>query len=206
MYNLNNFRYMEATVEKLRESCDLLQDKDLRRPYDSKVGAYPCRSFNFGDQSVSLPHVDHSNLAQGWCSITPLGSFDPKRGGHLVLWDVGLMVEFPPGSTALIPSALFKHSNTTLQTGETRLCITQYAAGGLFRWVNNDFMTERAWHKKASKEQLRVRHAKQDSRWLEAAGMFTRLSELRYPKKSQEVPVLEADAAAPVQHSEPVVT
>jgi hypothetical protein len=183
MYNERNFRYMETTLETLRQEEKL----QLRRPYDSKVGVFPCRSFNLGDRSVSFPHTDDGNLAQGWCSITPLGSFDPEKGGHLVLWDFGLVVEFPPGSTALIPSALIKHSNTPIQTGETRFCIVQYAAGGLFRWVENGNMSEKDRLANESEEQLQAHLAKQDARWAKATEMFTTIDELRYPKKSEEV-------------------
>jgi len=55
--------------------------------------------------------MDFGNLPYGWCAITSLGPFDPKRGGHLVLWDLQLVIEFPPGSTILIPSAVLQHSN-----------------------------------------------------------------------------------------------
>jgi hypothetical protein len=179
VYNEENFRHMQSTVEKVRAA-----GVDLRRPYDSEVGVFPCRSFNIGHQSVSSPHTDSANLAQGWCSITPLGSFDPKKGGHLVLWDFGLIIEFPPGSTVLIPSALITHSNTPIQKGETRFCIVQYAAGGIFRWAENDCMLEKEWLAKATEEQLQARQAKQDARWDKAAAMFTTLDQLRCSDKS----------------------
>ena len=87
----------------------------LKRPYDNSLGVYPCQSFNLGKQTASYPHVDVANLAQSWCSITPICSFDPKVGGHLVLKDLGLVVEFPPGTTILIPSTLITHSNTPIR-------------------------------------------------------------------------------------------
>jgi len=37
---------------------------------------------------------------------TTYNPLDPKKGGHLILWDCGLVVEFPPGSTILIPSRI----------------------------------------------------------------------------------------------------
>ncbi|KAI9428640.1 hypothetical protein H4582DRAFT_1826966 [Lactarius indigo] len=183
IYGARNFGYMVATLEELRASRDLCQDEGLRlrRPYDSKVGAFPCRTFNLGEQSVSFPHTDDGNLAQGWCSITPLGSFNPKEGGHIILWDFGLVIEFPPGSTVLIPSALITHSNTPLQAGETRFCLIQYAAGGLFRWVENGFQTQGDRLANASEEQRRAFLAKQNTRWSNAVGMFTTLDELNCP-------------------------
>ena len=51
------------------------------------------------------------------------------------MWDLKMIIEFPPGSTVLIPSAVVSHSNTEVRAHETRYSITQYTAGGLFRWV-----------------------------------------------------------------------
>ena len=79
-----------------------------------------------------MQHRDAANLVYGWCAITALGNFNPTRGGHLILWDMKLVVEFPPSATVLIPSSLVVHSNTRLQEGEECMSFTQYAAGGLF--------------------------------------------------------------------------
>ncbi|KAH9007946.1 hypothetical protein EDB83DRAFT_2323524 [Lactarius deliciosus] len=106
--------------------------------------------------------------------------YNSKEGGHLVLWDFGLMVEFPPGSIVLIPSALLKHSNTPIQTGKTHFSMIhwQYAAGGIFQWVENGFMSEEEHLANASKEQQRAYQAEQGIRWSSAEGMFTRLDKL----------------------------
>ena len=154
-------------------------DGSLRRPYDSKVGVFPCRSFNLGEQTVSFPHTDMENLAQSWCSVTSLGQFDPTLGGHLVLWDFGLFVEFPPASTILIPSALLLHSNTSIQHGESRFSIVQYAAGGLFRWVENGCMTDGNRLAHASPEDIIKHQSEQGQRWAKAQSMFTQLNELK---------------------------
>ena len=88
-------------------------------------------------------HTDTGNKANGLCAITAIGKFDPKRGGHLILKQLRLVIEFPPGSTILIPSATVTHGNTPIQQNETRMSITQYAAGGLFRWVRYGFQSEK---------------------------------------------------------------
>ncbi|PPQ80230.1 hypothetical protein CVT25_003529, partial [Psilocybe cyanescens] len=96
-------------------------------------------TFNFGPQTVCFQHADTGNLAFGWCAITALGNYDHTKGGHLVLWDLGLVIEFPPGSTILIPSSAIHHSNIRIQPGERRYSFTQFSAGGIFRWVDHDF-------------------------------------------------------------------
>jgi hypothetical protein len=57
------------------------------------------------------------------------------------LRDLKLVIEFPPGSTILIPSSILSHSNVAVEAHERHYSFTQYAAGGLFRWVDNGFRT-----------------------------------------------------------------
>ncbi|KAJ7810494.1 hypothetical protein B0H14DRAFT_3090767 [Mycena olivaceomarginata] len=106
------------------------------------VSAFAAATFNLGPATVTLAHIDALNLAWGWCAITALGVFDPRRGGHLVLWDLCLIIQFPPGSTILIPSAILRHSNVGIAEGERRYSFTQYSAAGLFRWVHNGHQSD----------------------------------------------------------------
>lgn len=78
-------------------------------------------------------HTDKGNNRCGWCAILPGGKFNPKLGGHLVLEDAGVVLEFGPGDVALIPSAVITHYNLPLQEGEDRFSIVGYSAGMLFR-------------------------------------------------------------------------
>lgn len=60
-----------------------------------------------------------------------------------MLWDLLLYIQFPPGSLILIPSATLIHSNTPVGQEETRASFTQYCGGGLFRYADNDFQTDK---------------------------------------------------------------
>lgn len=185
---------MEATVEAVRGSRDDSPDEGptLRRPYDDQVGGFPCRSFNLGKQTATVPHTDNCNLAQSWCSITPVGNFNHQEGGQLVLWDFGMVIDFPAGSTILIPSALVVHSNTPLKTKqETRYSVVQYVAGGLFRWVENGFMTEQDRQSNLPNQQ------RQDNSWAKAAAMFTTISEIE--ESSHRFERRHAGAELPVE-------
>jgi len=122
-------------------------------------------TFNLGSNVVSIPHLDCANLAFGWCSVTAFGDFDPDAGGHMVLWDLGVYIRFPPGSTIIIPSALITHSNLPIKPGEKRSSITHYTAGSLFRWRYNDGCTDKQFEKTASKaDKLQKKHDN-ESRW-----------------------------------------
>ncbi|KAJ7790143.1 hypothetical protein B0H14DRAFT_2396692, partial [Mycena olivaceomarginata] len=102
----------------------------LRRPFVGSI--FSCAAFNFGPNIWTFKHRDVVNLAFGWCAIQALGDFDPTKGGHLVLWDLMLVIEFPPGALILIPSATLSHSNVPVQPGDTHVSFTQFTSGGLF--------------------------------------------------------------------------
>ncbi|KAJ7276989.1 hypothetical protein C8J57DRAFT_1061498 [Mycena rebaudengoi] len=111
----------------------------LRRPFASSV--FFCSCFNFGPNVWTFRHRDVLNLAFGWCAVQALGNFDHKKGGHLILWDLKLVVEFPAGALILLPSATIAHSNIPVQEGEERASFTQFSAGGIFRYIDNNFQT-----------------------------------------------------------------
>ncbi|KAL0572916.1 hypothetical protein V5O48_009049 [Marasmius crinis-equi] len=98
---------------------------------------FAATTINFGPQTRTFKHRDVQNAPFGWCAVTALGRFDSALGGHLVLWDLGIVLQFPAGSTILLPSATVAHSNVPVGKHETRTSFTQYSAGALFRWVES---------------------------------------------------------------------
>ncbi|KAJ7635424.1 hypothetical protein B0H17DRAFT_1149698 [Mycena rosella] len=102
----------------------------------------------------------------GWCAIQALGRFDPTKGGHLVLWDLELIIEFPAGATILLPSAMIAHSNipVDVRNGEERASFMQYTPGGLLRFVDNEFCTETEFANEDPEGYLKKCEEK-ESRW-----------------------------------------
>ncbi|KAJ7705954.1 hypothetical protein B0H16DRAFT_1746966 [Mycena metata] len=129
---------------------------DLRRPFVGSV--YFCAAFNFGRNVWTFKHRDILNLAFGWCAIQALGRYDATLGGHLVLWDLKLVVEFPHGALILLPSATF-------------------SAGGIFRYVDNGFQTVAELERNDPEEYARL-SARMASRWEEGLGLLSTLDEL----------------------------
>jgi len=86
---------------------------------------------------LSFKHRNVLNLAFGWCTVQALGIFDHKKGRHLVLWDLNLVIEFPLGALVLLPLATVTHSNMPVQKGKERVFFTQFSAGGIFRYLEN---------------------------------------------------------------------
>ncbi|KAF7293279.1 hypothetical protein HMN09_01206800 [Mycena chlorophos] len=114
-------------------------DPTLTNPRPFTRSVFAAATFNLGPNVWTFKHRDVLNLPFGWCAITALGDFDHTKGGHLVLWDLKLVVQFPAGSTILIPSATLAHSNIPVGKDEHRASFTQYTAGGLFRLIDNGF-------------------------------------------------------------------
>ncbi|KAL7278561.1 hypothetical protein ACG7TL_007560 [Trametes sanguinea] len=77
--------YYAETMDAL-----LRHHSNLRRNFVNSV--FASATFNLGPQTVAYTHTDHLNLPAGLCAITALGSFNADAGGHLVLWDLKLVV------------------------------------------------------------------------------------------------------------------
>ncbi|KAJ7460536.1 hypothetical protein FB451DRAFT_1341308 [Mycena latifolia] len=135
-------------------------------------------TFNFGPRAICAPHLDFTNLSWGWCAITALGDFDPDLGGHLILWDLHLVICFPPGSTILLPSALIRHSNVPIWDHKHQSSFVQYTAGGLFHWVRNGFKTDEDWERSVSRKQKAEHEAEKKEWWEEGMKMFSVIDDL----------------------------
>ncbi|KAF8828333.1 hypothetical protein HHX47_DHR4000477 [Lentinula edodes] len=115
--------------------------------YDENIegSVYSCCTANCGPNTWTHIHRDTMNATGACCAITSGGPHDPTKGGQLIIWDLKLIFDFPPGSTILLPSALFRHSNIPVQKGDKRVSFTQYTAGGIHRWLEYGGRTEEAF-------------------------------------------------------------
>lgn len=148
---------------------------DLRRPFPKSV--FACTSFNFGSNVWTFKHRDVCNLPFGWCAIQSMGKFDAAKGGHLVLWDLKLVVEFPAGALILLPSATIAHSNVPVQPGDKRISFTQFTAGGIFRWLDYGGRTEAELEEEDPEEHAR-HTASKETRWEVGLGLWSTIDEL----------------------------
>ncbi|RDX50983.1 hypothetical protein OH76DRAFT_1348165 [Lentinus brumalis] len=149
----------------LTSICD--NDPKIRRNFTNSVFAGV--TFNLGPQACTIPHTDHLNIPTGWCAVVALGDFNADEGGHLILWDLNVVIRFPRGAIIFLPSALLIHSNTVVPEGQRRYSFTQYTAGGLARWVECGYMSQ--------KEFLQRGHVFQrtpQQRWEEGLRRFPR--------------------------------
>ncbi|KAF8054678.1 hypothetical protein FPV67DRAFT_1439646, partial [Lyophyllum atratum] len=154
-----------------------LHKPGLRANFSNSI--FPATTFNLGPTTVTLDHTDPGNVAYGMCALTAGGNYDPTKGGHLILFDLGWVIEFPPGSTILIPSSILRHGNCLIQDGERRVSISQYCAGGLFRWVKYGFQTARSLESKKGGKALKRKLDGDDAeRTREALDLFSTITNL----------------------------
>ncbi|KAJ6600899.1 hypothetical protein B0H10DRAFT_2082626 [Mycena sp. CBHHK59/15] len=166
------YRYYCLILKALFE-----QEPGLIHNFSNSI--FPVVTFNCGPDTVTFDHRDGLNLSHGLCAITCGGNFDHTLGGHIYLKQLKLVIEYPSGSSVLIPSGCVNHGNTPLQPGETRTSMTQYAAGGLFRWVTYGFQSAKSLLSKKGGKEIRDQHdGAPGSRWEEALDMFSKYDDL----------------------------
>ncbi|KAG6808440.1 hypothetical protein H0H92_004110 [Tricholoma furcatifolium] len=152
-------------------------NKDLKQNWENSV--YASWVCNLGPQTVCYRHHDAANLPYGLCAITSFGSYDFTRGGHIVLWNLGIALEHPPWRTIYILSSPIEHSNVSIGPGETRYSTTQYTAGALFRFVERGMRGAAEFVATSSKEDLEASALRDAKRWQFGLSLFSTLEELR---------------------------
>ncbi|KAJ6470721.1 hypothetical protein DFH09DRAFT_954632, partial [Mycena vulgaris] len=146
---------------------------------------FPAVTFNLGPSVVTDGHFDFNNLMHGLCGVTSAGDFDHTIGGQIHLEQIKLVIDFPSGSGILIPSAFIAHGNTPIQEGETRFSLTQYAAGGLFRWIKYGFRSAKSLLASPGGPDLVASFdGVPGSRWEWAMGLFSKPEELEADRRA----------------------
>lgn len=170
MWNPKVYSYYKKRLNKL-----YTKRPNLRRNFRNSI--FPCAAFNFGPQVRTYKHRDIMNCPFGWCSVQALGNYNYKTGGHLILWELKLIVEFPPSSLILLPSATITHSNVAVAEGETRVSFTQFAAGGLFRYVDYGLRTQ-AQLEQQDPARYQKMLAARPYRWKKGIALMRKLTEV----------------------------
>ncbi|KAF7326884.1 hypothetical protein MVEN_02582300 [Mycena venus] len=126
-------------------------------------------AFNFGPSVWTFKHCDILNVAFGMCAVQALGDFNSRTGGHLILWELKLVIEFPPGAPH--PTPVGHHHATLIFRW------APYTGGGLFRYVDNGFRTERELAEQDPEEYARVCEQKA-GRWEMGLRLLSTVDEL----------------------------
>lgn len=84
---------------------------------------------------------DHRDCTNVYCLLEAsacTGEFNSKTGGHLILYELGIILEFPPGSIIAFPPALITHANVSIAPSETRSSVALYTMMNLVRKAMGD--------------------------------------------------------------------
>ena len=111
-----------------------------------------------------------------WCAHVALGNYDPTTGGHVVLWDLKALVEFPPGCVVLLPSTALRPERPITTTlggpGELRRSFTQFTPRELLRWVERGNQGQEAFKSGGGVE------VGPEEEWRKDVGRISRWAEL----------------------------
>ncbi|KAJ7983077.1 hypothetical protein DFH06DRAFT_977728 [Mycena polygramma] len=162
--------YMRYTKDALMANDPALRD-------NSTGGAFPAVEFFLGNDE-SPPTLHDLDMMWAWRALTALGEYDSRWGGELILWEEKKVFRFPPGSTFLFPGTLVRYSFTQVRSGERQYSFSQYAQAGLYRYLENGFMSESVFDATAWRWQREARERVKDARMAKALGMYSQLSEL----------------------------
>ncbi|KAJ7136896.1 hypothetical protein C8R44DRAFT_608196 [Mycena epipterygia] len=172
------WRYFADTLRALFEHHPGLQ-------HNFSNSIFPACTFNLGPNVVTDEHADLNNLVHGLCGITSGGNFNHEKGGQMYLKQIKLVIDFPSGASMLIPSAFVDHGNTPIQPSENRFSFTQYAAGGLFRWVKYGFRSAKSVLASAGGPQLVASFdGTPGSRWRWALDIFSKEDSLETDRRT----------------------
>lgn len=123
-------------------------------------------------------HRDVLNDAGLVCVVNALGNFDHTKGGHLVLWELGLVLEFPVGCSIIIPSATITHSNCVIEgDNAARASFVQYLPGGILQYVENGFQTD-GYLKTNNRARYDERTEEKKGRWVESLSRFSKYADI----------------------------
>ncbi|KAJ6478377.1 hypothetical protein C8R45DRAFT_833293, partial [Mycena sanguinolenta] len=112
----------------------------------------------FGRPHRCATHTDRYPAAT-WSILTSLGKYVPMHGGHIILWDLGLVVASPPGASILIPTGIVRYSFVKVRPGEFRYLLLQWAGTGIGRWFENGRHTDTEFAVHATREEHLSREA-----------------------------------------------
>ncbi|KAJ7916472.1 hypothetical protein B0H13DRAFT_1609353, partial [Mycena leptocephala] len=162
----------------VRHTKDVLMANDPTLRDNCTGGAFPAVEFFLGSDE-SPPTLHDLDMMWSWRALTALGEYNARWGGELILWDEKKIFKFPPGATFLFPGRLIRYSFTQVRCSfSSEYSFGQYAHAGLFRYVENGFMSEANFEATAWKLQREARDRMRDARMVKALGMYSLLNEI----------------------------
>ncbi|KAJ6449414.1 hypothetical protein C8R47DRAFT_1084721 [Mycena vitilis] len=140
--------YCKAAHSRLQAQKEEFLKRYPEAMYPSDTSVYSAATFDFG-----APR----RTANPTATKPPLGAC--LKGGHIILWDLGLVITFPAGASILIPTGLVRYSFVRVRPGESRYSLLQWAGAGMGRWFENGQRTDADFGARATREEHDTREA-----------------------------------------------
>ncbi|KAJ7128206.1 hypothetical protein C8R43DRAFT_836004, partial [Mycena crocata] len=131
--------FCSTAFQTLENQKRLFLEHDPRALYPNDSTVYSAAIIELGGphRREIAPGIADRFEAASWSVLHALGKYKSPSGGHVIFWDLGLVVAFPAGASILIPTGLIWYSFVKVREGETRYSILQYAGSGIGRWFQN---------------------------------------------------------------------
>ncbi|KAJ7020703.1 hypothetical protein C8F04DRAFT_973735, partial [Mycena alexandri] len=96
-----------------------------------ELGGLHCRTIAQG--------IPHRFLPGAFSILTALGKYNHNCGSHIILWELGFVISFPPGASIILPTGVIHYSFVRVRPDETRYSLLQWAGSGITRYLRNGY-------------------------------------------------------------------
>ncbi|KAK7001860.1 hypothetical protein R3P38DRAFT_2381067, partial [Favolaschia claudopus] len=132
--------FCPAAYDTLNEDKEDMLRHNPNAYYPNEASVFPAATMELGGPHFNI-HDHRGDLRDmepaGWNILTALGKYSAFRGGHVIFWELGLVIQFPPGSSILLPAGLIHYSFVKVDDHETRFSMLQWAGAGVRRFLDN---------------------------------------------------------------------
>jgi hypothetical protein len=111
-------------------------------------------------------------------AITVLGSWDPRKGGGIMFWHDGTMLELIPGATVLFPAGTKNYSLVAIAPHETRYVFRQYCHAGVLRWIEKGGRSDTEFDEGAGPDEIKAWNEIREKRGRASAKMFSKIGDI----------------------------
>ncbi|KAK6966286.1 hypothetical protein R3P38DRAFT_2591158 [Favolaschia claudopus] len=139
--------------ETLRQDKEEMLDHNPNTFYPNEASVFSAATMELGGAHFNIrdPRGDLRDLEPaGWNILTALGRYRAIHGGHVIFWQLGLVIQFPPGSSILLPAGVVNYSFVKVDPTETRFSLLQWSGGGVRRFLDNGRRMDMEFAAKAS--------------------------------------------------------
>ncbi|KAJ7860814.1 hypothetical protein B0H14DRAFT_2350433 [Mycena olivaceomarginata] len=128
---------------------ELIRRRITYPPFPKSV--FTTAEVNFCD-APSISRKNWDAVFDSMEAVTSLGTYDHRKGGHIMFLDDDEMVEMPPGTTVLFPAGTKSYNFAAVGKHEQRYLFRQFCSAGVLRWVEKGGRSDKQFDDEAALE------------------------------------------------------